>query len=101
MWRRDCYKPHYKSPFGRLTDEVYSYTDVHYVPQQQLQHTEISPQRLIPQQRAKKIPPKVHLLQNGSILCSNAHQSVGVHVPFHPLVPELLSGRLEPVETDI
>lgn len=58
MWRRDCYKPHYKSPFGHLTDEVYSYTDVHYVPQQQLQHTEISPQRLIPQQWAKKIPPK-------------------------------------------
>lgn len=59
MWRRDCYKPHYKSPFGSLTGEMYSDTDAPHVPQQQLKHTEISLQRLIPQQPAKKKnPPK-------------------------------------------
>lgn len=100
MWRRDCYKSHYKSLFGSLAGEVYSYTDAHYVPHQQLKHTEISLQRLIPQQQAKKTkktPKKVKLLQNGNILCSK------VLVLMFPFTLWCLSccQRLEPVDMDI
>lgn len=58
MWRRDCYKLHYKSPFGSLTGEVCGSTGAHDVPQQWLKHIEISLQSLIPQQPAKKKSPQ-------------------------------------------